>query len=151
MHFATKNKGHRQTKVPGQGKASDSELEGMNIHAGSYTISQLQEYYIFLGILERCNKQKHSSLLKNRKIHVCALLPLQTYFLDLLAELATRALLTYFSQNKLVSKDLLFKLSKLKHLILTESRFAVLLTDPGGQQPAAARRRLSGILLHQYI
>lgn len=47
--------------------------------------------------------------------------------------------LTYFSQNKLVSKDLLFKLSTLKHLILTESRFAVLLTDPGGQQPAAAR------------
>lgn len=56
--------------------------------------------------------------------------------------------LTYFSQNKLVSKDLLFKLSTLKHLILTESRFAVLLTDPGGQQPAAARRRRSGILFH---
>lgn len=65
----------------------------------SYSISQLQEYYIFPGVLERCNKQKLSSLLKKHKIHVCTLLPLQMYSLDLLEELATRALPNLFQSK----------------------------------------------------
>lgn len=141
-------RGHKHTKLPGQGKVRTGSHEYTCWI--SYTISQLQEYYIFPGVLERCNKQNAAAFWRTTRF---------TYMLCSHCKCTSKICwqswlrehsLTYFSQNKLVSKDLLFKLSKLKHLILTESRFAVLLTDPGGQQPAAARLRLSGILFHQY-
>lgn len=150
MHFATNNK--EGTSAPNYLAKAKRGIQNWKYEHTcwiSHTISQLQDYYIFPGVLERCNEWKRRNVLKNHKIHVCASLPLQTDSLDLLEELATHTH-SNLSQNKLVSKDLLFKLSKLKHLIITESRFAVLLTDPGGQQPAAARQRLSGILFHQH-
>lgn len=135
-----------QTTWPRQRERFGTEVR--NTHAEYHTV--FPSYYIFPGIVERCNKQNLSSLLKSiRFMYVLCSHCKCTPWICWRSWLHEHSL-TYFSQNKLVSRDLLFKLSTLKHLILTESRFAVLLTDPAGQQPAAARQRLHGILFHQY-
>lgn len=116
----------------------------------SYNISQLQEYTYFQAYWRDVkNKNPAAFWRSTRFMHVLCSHCKCTPWICWRSWLHEHSL-TYFSQNKLVSRDLLFKLSTLKHLILTESRFAVLLTDPGGQQLAAARRRLHGILFHHY-
>lgn len=75
--------GHKRTKLPGQGKARDSELE-----VWTYMLD-ITYHFPATGLLERCNEWKRKNVLKNHKIHVCALLPLQTDSLDLLEEVAT--------------------------------------------------------------
>lgn len=142
--FYQQQRGHKHTKLPGQGKVSDSELEVMNIHAGYHVPFPNYRSTIYFQAYRRdaMNKTAAAFWRTTRFTSVHCYHCKRTSWICWQSWLREHSL-TYFSQNKLVSKDLLFKLSKLKHLILTESRFAVLLTDPGGQQPAAARRRLS--------
>ena len=92
-------RGHRSTKLPSQGRVSDSELEAMKIPAGYHVPFPSYRSTTYFQTYWRCNEQKCSSVLKNPKIHVCTLLPLQTYSLDLLAELATRALPNLFQSK----------------------------------------------------
>lgn len=139
------------TKLLGQGNVKDSELEVRHIHAGYHITfpSYRSTTYFQAYWRDVTNKNSAAFWRSTRFMYVLCSHCKCTPWICWRSWLHKHSL-TYFSQNKLVSRDLLFKLSSLKHLILTESRFAVLLTDPGGQQLAAARQRLHGILSYQY-